>query len=139
MSLDFSLTRRAFLEVLAGIYTITPSGRLHRRFELPTAKRVTLHAVVRDLFPHPRATEDAYARATTAIAARCRHDPQAFEDVVEGLGILERNCAGKFAEASNGRRMALLTRLRDGSFFQTVYGESMEAMYGSREAWLLFG
>ena len=139
MTIDFRLTRRVFLEIMAGIYTITPVGRLHRRFDLRKARRVTLLAVLRDLFPHRGATDDAYARATAAITARCQREPKAFEDVVQGLGALERNCAGRFAEASHGRRLALLTMLRDGPFFHTMYGEALEAMYGSREAWLLFG
>jgi hypothetical protein len=125
--------------VMAAVGTAASAGQLHAQVELNSAERATLLAVVHDLFPHPRATQELYRRATDAIAARCRRDPRAMDDVIRGAAILERNCPGTFPEASPGRRIALLAAATKGGFFHTVYGEAVEVMYGSREAWRLLG
>lgn len=136
MNLDVDLTRREFLEISTAV--VAAFAELRIRTEVSAKERATLVAVVRDLFSHPGSGEATYAQAATVIIDRCRRDAMARVEVTQGLTILNRCCAGRYATASDRRRFAALTMLRDGGFFRTVYGEALEAVYGRRDAWRLY-
>lgn len=134
----FVITRREFLLLNAafGAGAFAPAifgSLLVQRFTMEEYR--TLIAVARTLFPHDRVDDSVYQEAVDAIEARCCANAQIFSTVRSGIAALENASGGPFADMSAQARVALLKSMEGGSFFQLVYKETLDTLYGSPAVW----
>jgi hypothetical protein len=104
----------------------------------------TLIQVARDIYPHDRVADSFYALAVKS------HDDKAADDaahktlIEDGIAELDTmaQAAGAAGYADMGweaDRTALLHKISDGGFFQTVRGGLVVGLYNQKPLWPLFG
>ena len=135
--MDLELTRREFLKLSVVVGFEVAVGPIPCR-DLTVEERHTLLQVVRTLFPHESVGNGPYAAAVRAIEDRCSRDPAALEAITDGVAIFDRWRAGLPASASRTRRLRLLESAKGSQFFDVVYSEALESLYGSPRVWRLF-
>lgn len=131
------ITRREFLLVSlsTGLVVLIPVS-LHRGFT-PDQQR-TLLAVARTMFPHDHESDLIYMSAIGRVDSRCWSNAKLSSLISAGLLALERTCPETFTKANQSARVAALKAHEGSQFFQALYSELLEAIYGPPEMWSLF-
>ena len=137
MNMDYELNRREFLEVTAAVGFLTFAEPRAAR-ALSAEENRALLACVRTLFQHERIKDEPYARVVENISNKARRSSEHFHDLVQGLANLDRASGGDFAKSPKTTRIALLQAQQNAWFFQAVYREALETLYGSNETWRMF-
>lgn len=96
-----------------------------------------LLAMGRTLFPHDMLDDRFYQNAVGALDAKAAEDATMRQQLVDGIRQL--NADGSFAAMEESARAAVLKKMESTPFFQTVYGESLNGLYGNPEVWKIFG
>ncbi|MCC7548624.1 MAG: hypothetical protein IT532_12740 [Burkholderiales bacterium] len=143
---DFERARRAFLKaggsafvlslIMGGGFAtfVAHAGPLEA---LSEDQAKALLAMGRTLFPHDSLDDRYYQNAVNALDTKAAEDAQLRDQLLEGIGQL--NAGGSFAGMDEEMRVAVLKKMEDSAFFQTVYGESLNGLYGNPEVWKIFG
>lgn len=143
---DFERARRAFLKaggsafvlslVMGGGFSsfVAHAGQLE---VLSDGQAKALLAMGRTLFPHDMLDDRFYRNAVSALDAKAAQDGQLRNQLLEGLRQLD--AGGTFAGLQEDARVAVLKKMEDSAFFQTVYNESLGSLYGNPEVWQIFG
>jgi len=111
---------------------------------LAPATMATLIQMARDIYPHDRVADKHYAIAVKGHDEKAAGD-DAFkamiEDGVATLDTLARagGAASYVATGWEADRVAILRRIEDGDFFQTVRGGLVVGLYNQKEIWPVFG
>ena len=102
---------------------------------LKAESMATLVQMARDIYPHERVPDKYYARAVKGYDA-----PDQTQTVEDGIAALNRAAGGGYLSVeSEAERVAVLRKMEDGAFFQTVRGGLVTGLYNQKEVWPLFG
>jgi hypothetical protein len=104
----------------------------------------TLIQVARDIYPHDRVPDRLYAVAVKGHDETAAKDPVHKTLIEEGVARLdglarEAGAEGYAAVGWEADRVALLKKIADGPFFQTVRGGLVVSLYNQKEVWPIFG
>lgn len=111
---------------------------------LAPATMATLIVMARDIYPHDRLNDSYYAVAVKG------HDEKAGKDAAHKT-LIEDGIAGLDKAAKDGGfpsyaaigweadRNALLRKIADGAFFQTIRGGLVVGLYNQKAVWPHFG
>ncbi|SDZ75386.1 Twin-arginine translocation pathway signal [Rubrimonas cliftonensis] len=104
----------------------------------------TLLQIARDIYPHDHVADRFYAVAIRGHDDAAAENPAhkaLIEGGVAGLDALAEaeGAAGYAAVGWETDRVALLRKIEDGAFFQTVRGGLVVSLYNQKELWPLFG
>lgn len=99
----------------------------------------TLIQMARDIYPHDNVGDEYYAVAVKAYDAEDKKEMVA-------LGVSELNSAAQSMGAQNYKdmhweenRVAVLEKLEDSTFFQTLRGGLVTGLYNQKAIWPIFG
>jgi hypothetical protein len=106
---------------------------------LSDADARTLLAMARTLFPHDKLDDSYYMAAVQGVDGKAAADAKTREMVAAGIAQLNRATGKPFAELSEQARVNVLKTMEKSDFFQMVYGETVNGLYGNRAVWDLFG
>lgn len=99
----------------------------------------TLLSMARTLFPHDMLDDSYYQAAVQGVDAKAAADAKTRDMVVAGIQRLDRATAQPFAEQSEQARANILKTMEKTDFFQLVYGETLNGVYGNPAVWARFG
>ena len=104
----------------------------------------TLVQMARDIFPHDRVGDDAYARAVEPYDQAAAADPKVKELFVKGVEALDA-AAVKIAQtpyaavATEAERVQALKAIEGTPFFAKVRGDLVVSLYNQKEVWAKLG
>lgn len=98
-----------------------------------------LLAMARTLFPHDMLDDGIYMAAVNGVATKMEADATNRDLVVAGLAKLDRAAGRPFVELSEQARVNVLRTMEKSDFFQLVYGETINGVYGNPAVWMQFG
>jgi hypothetical protein len=104
----------------------------------------TLIKVARDIYPHDRVADKFYAIAVKTYDEKAADDAATKDLIEKGIGELDSlaNSAHKVPYIDVGweaQRVALLHKIEDGQFFQTVRSGLVVSLYNQKDVWPIFG
>jgi hypothetical protein len=106
---------------------------------LSEAQANTLLSMARTLFPHDRLDDSYYMAAVQSLDAKAAGDAKTRDMIAAGIQRLDRATGKPFAEQSEQARENILKTMEKSDFFQTVYGETLNGVYGNHAVWDMFG
>jgi hypothetical protein len=127
----WQVTRREFLlatsaSCLASIVHVPFDWRFSKE------ESNTLFIIVRTLFPLEGA-DYLYRKAVEALELRRLTDSHVFETITAGLASMPK--WGEFTRAGSPDLVAVLKNMEKSEFYALIYCETLEAVYGSSDAW----
>ena len=151
------LSRRGFLAAsggaAVGIALVTSAGVVSSpggawAMEVKALKPETMATLIqfaRDIYPHDQIADRYYAKAVKGHDAKAAKDDKHRAIIESGIADLDR--LARDAGSSGGyrglgweaERTALLHRIADTPFFQTIRGDLVVSLYNQKEIWPLFG
>jgi hypothetical protein len=104
----------------------------------------TLIKVARDIYPHDRVADKFYAIAVKTYDEKASDDAAVKSLIENGIAELDSlsNAAHKAPYIDvdwEAQRVALLHKIEDGQFFQTVRSGLIVSLYNQKEVWPIFG
>ncbi|PSH56292.1 gluconate 2-dehydrogenase subunit 3 family protein [Phyllobacterium endophyticum] len=133
---------------LGAILVISGSSIIHPEFawgldtsNLKPETMVTLIQLARDIYPHDHIPDRFYAIAVKPYDAKAGEDAETKKLIEDGIADLDKR-AGKGGYIGLGwedDRLAILRKVEDTPFFQTVRGGLVTGLYNQEEIWPLFG
>jgi hypothetical protein len=102
---------------------------------------VTLIQMARDIYPHDQVAAKYYAIAVKTHDEKAASDPAHQELIEKGIAGLNAK-AGKGGYTSLGweeERVAVLKKIEDTPFFQTIRSGLVVGLYNQKEVWRIFG
>ena len=147
---DFEITRRRFLKsggdalmlslVLGtGLAPFTKPAFAGELKVLSDEEAATLLAVARTLFPHDSIGDGYYMNVVAAIDGKCAEDKPMRTMVSERVAKLNTALGKPFKDASEAARVNVLKPMESSDFFQLVYAETINNLYGNHEIWKIMG
>jgi len=111
---------------------------------LKPATMQTLIRVARDIYPHDKVPDRAYAVAMKGYDKKAEDDPatrKMLEDGVAGLNAVARKKYGvPYAQVGwEAQRVAILQEIRNTKFFQTIRSNLVVGLYNQPEVWTVLG
>jgi hypothetical protein len=98
-----------------------------------------LLSMARTLFPHDMLDDGYYMAVVQSIDAKAAGDAKTRDMVTAGIARLNRATGRPFADLSEQARVNVLKTTEESDFFQMVYGETINGVYGNPAVWALFG
>jgi hypothetical protein len=98
-----------------------------------------LLAMARTLFPHDGLDDSYYMPVVQSVDAKAAGDAKARSMVTDGIGKLNSAAGKPFADLPEQSRVNVLKTMEKSDFFQTVYGDTINGVYGNPAVWALFG
>lgn len=95
--------------------------------------------MTRHLYPHDRLGDIYYAEVVEAFDAKVAEDAELAALVKQGVGELDQALGVPWLKLSPGTQLGVLERLEGGTFFQTVRGHTVVALYNNKNVWPNFG
>jgi hypothetical protein len=149
MNDDFEVTRRQFLQaggnafvmsiiLGTGMAPLAKPAFAGQLSVLSDAEAATLLAMSRTLFPHDNVADGYYMNVVAAIDGKCS-DAAMKDKIQAGIKRLDGATSKSFAASSEGTRVNILKTMEKSDFFQTVYGETVNGLYGNPEIWKMMG
>ncbi len=133
---------------LGAILIISGSSIIHPQFawglettNLKPETMATLIQLARDIYPHDHVPDRFYAIAVKPYDAKAGDDPKQKKMIEDGVADLDKR-AGKGGYLGldwEDRRLAILQKIEDTPFFQTIRGGLVTGLYNQKELWPLFG
>jgi hypothetical protein len=104
----------------------------------------TLIKVARDIYPHDRIADKFYAIAIKPYDEKAAADPAAKTLIESGIAQLDAFAMAAHKQlyadvAWEEQRVALLHKIEDSTFFQTVRAGLVVSLYNQKEIWPIFG
>jgi hypothetical protein len=104
----------------------------------------TLLRMARDVFPHDRLADRYYAEAIAPYERAATKDAALKSLIQDGVAQLDRAAQARhgrpYAEvAAESDRVALLTAIESGPFFQKIRGDMVTSLYDNKAVWPLLG
>lgn len=104
----------------------------------------TLIKMARDIYPHDRVADKFYAIAVKAYDKKAATDAAAKNMVESGIAELDQLAMAEhqlpYADVAwEGQRVALLRKIDNGTFFETVRSGLIGDLYNQKEIWPIFG
>lgn len=104
----------------------------------------TLIQMARDIYPHDRVADSFYAIAVKSHDEKAAGDDAHKALIEDGIAMLDgmargTGASGYAAIGWEADRTALLHRISDGAFFQTVRGGLVTGLYNQKAVWPIFG
>jgi hypothetical protein len=147
---ELELKRREFLRAGGGVFALSlilatgfssfsTSARSAPLQALGEADVRTLLSMARTLFPHDMLDDSYYMAAVNSIDAKAAADAKTMEMVAAGIRQLNQTAHKPFADLPEQARVNVLKTMEKTDFFQLVYGETLNGVYGNPEVWKLLG
>jgi hypothetical protein len=148
--LDLPLARREFLKgsgILMGTIAIgSPLAALAPSpvwaVELKTLTQAEGDALMkmgRTLFPHKRLADAVYALLAKDLDAKAAGDAASATLLRDGIAALNNAAGGRFARASDKKRLEIVKAIEGQPFFATVRGQCVTSLYDNDMAYATFG
>lgn len=104
----------------------------------------TLIVIARDIYPHDRLTDQAYAEALMPYDAAAATDEKLKNLLENGVADLDIRAVAAHAAAyhlvgSEAQRLALLKTTESSPFFQKLRGDLIARLYNNKRIWKKFG
>jgi len=149
MSDNLTLGRRSFLKLGGdavflslvmgtGMATFTRPAFAGDIKVLDNTEQLALLSMSRTLFPHDFIPDGYYMNAVAAIDEKCA-DAKTREQVAAGVSILNGALGKPFNTGSEAERESVLQSIEKSDFFQLVYNDTLNNLYGNKEVWRMFG
>ena len=111
---------------------------------LRPATMATLIQMARDIYPHDRIGDEAYAVAVKGHDDTAAEDPVFAAMIEEGVASLDTMAAGQGHGSYLGTgweidRVAMLRQIEGSDFFQTIRGGLVVGLYNQKSVWPVFG
>lgn len=106
---------------------------------LSDADARALVAMERTLFPHDRLDDGYYMAAVASIDAKAAGDAKTRDMIRAGIARLNAATGKPFADLPEQARVNILKTMEKSDFFQLVYGETINGLYGNPAIWAMFG
>jgi hypothetical protein len=146
---QLEMSRREFLRAGGGAFALSLIlGSGFASYSMPAqsaplralseADGRALLAMARTLFPHDFLDDAYYMAAVQNMDAKAAADAKVREMITAGVGRLNKGDK-PFADLPGQARVNLLKTMETSDFFQTVYGETINGLYGNPEIWNAFG
>lgn len=142
------LLKRGGTISLGAILVISGNTIVHPQFawgletsNLKPETMATLIQLSRDIYPHDQIPDRFYALAVKPYDAKAGENPEHRKLIEDGIADLDRQ-AGKGGYLGIGwedDRLALLRKIEDTPFFQTVRGGLVTGLYNQKDIWPYFG
>jgi hypothetical protein len=147
---ELELRRREFLRAGGGMFAMSlvlgtgfssfPTAALSAPLQaLSDADAKTLLAMARTLFPHDWLDDGHYMAAVAGVDAKANADAKSRDMIMAGIKRLNSAVGKPFAELSEAARVNILKTMEKSDFFQLVYGETLNGVYGNPEVWKMLG
>jgi hypothetical protein len=122
-----------------GLSSFTAPAQAAPLQALSEAEARALLEMARTLFPHDGLDDSYYMAAVQSIDAKAAGDAKTREMVKAGIQRMDRATGKPFADQSEQTRVNILKTMEKSDFFQMVYGETINGVYGNRAVWDMFG
>jgi len=99
----------------------------------------TLLRMTRQIYPHTRLDDVYYGVVVTDLDAEAARDQSVAKLLAEGVAVLDRAKAAKFADLSADDQIALLATQQETPFFQKVRSTALGSLYGNSRVWQQLG
>lgn len=150
MSEDLTMGRRVFLQfggnavflslvVGSGTAAFTRPAFAGTLKALDNDEQWALLGMARTLFPHDFIPDGYYMNAIASIDEKCASDPATRQLVAGGVSILNGALGKPFQQGSEADREGVLASIEKSDFFQLVYNETLNNLYGNKEVWRMLG
>ena len=106
---------------------------------LSDADARALLSMARTLFPHDMLDDSYYIVVVQSIDVKAATDAKVGDTVTAGIERLNRAAGKPFADLPEPARVNVLETMEQSDFFQMVYGETINGVYGNPAVWALFG
>jgi hypothetical protein len=148
--LDLPLVRREFLKgsgILMGsiaatsvLAALAPSPVWAVELKtLTTAEGEALMKMGRTLFPHKKLPDAVYALLAKDLDTGAAADPKKAQMLRDGVKGLNEQAGGRFAKASDAKRLEIVKAIEGSPFFATVRGQCVTSLYDNDMAFAVFG
>lgn len=141
MFLKSAGTTAAIVVAGGGVTTILASNRAWAMtLELfgPAEAETLLH-MTRQLYPHEMLGDIYYAEVVEALDHKAQTDASIIQLVKDGTAQLDQVLGVPFLQLSPGYQTEALKRIETTSFFNTVRGHTVVALYNNKNLWPSFG
>lgn len=102
---------------------------------LKPATMATLVQMAKDIYPHNHVPTEYYVTAVKGYDTA-----QNAAMIEKGIAELNKAAGGNYLSLGwEKERVAVLTSIEDGAFFQTIRGGLVTGFYNQKEVWPLFG
>jgi hypothetical protein len=143
---QLEMTRREFLRALSlslmwgtGLASFPLMASAAPLQALSDADAKALLSMARTLFPHDMLDDSFYMAAVSGVDAKAAGDAKTREMVTAGIARLNQATGKPFADLSEQARVNVLKTMEKSDFFQLVYGETINGVYGNHAVWTMFG
>lgn len=101
----------------------------------------TLLRMTRTIYPHDFLGDVAYAAVVKDLDAEAAgfSDKSRLELLRDGVAQLDEATGERFIDLSEESRLAVLTPIADGEFFQAVRSKAVVSLYNQPQVWAAFG
>jgi hypothetical protein len=106
---------------------------------LSAGDATTLLRALRVIYPHDSLGDQYYAAVVAALDEDAKAAPEAAGLLKDGVAGLDQAFGIPFAELSEGNQLRVLTAIQDTTFFQTIRGKAIVALYNNPLVWQAFG
>ncbi|CAD5372036.1 conserved hypothetical protein [Rubrivivax sp. A210] len=93
----------------------------------------------RTLYPHAKLPDAVYALLAKDLDAAAAADAATATMLREGLAGLDKAVGGRFAKASDAKRLAAVKAIEGSPFFGAVRGKCVTSLYDNDMAYAVFG
>jgi hypothetical protein len=131
----------ASVVMLAGATTILASNGAWAMTlnAIPEHEAAVLLKMTRHLYPHRMLGDIYYAEVVEAFDTKIAADVQLADLVKNGVAELDRAYGIPWLDLSQGYQLEALKRIETGTFFQTIRGHTVVALYNNKNIWPSFG
>ena len=124
----------------SGAVLIAPDGAWAMSLSMLDARDAqTLLQMTRQLYPHPTLGDMYYAKVVEDLDQKAKADPALAQQLKSGVAELDNAMGIKWSELSEGNQLAVLTKMQETPFFQTVRGTTVVSLYNNSLVWRHFG
>ncbi len=140
-----SLTAFGTVALGSGAMLLDPKGAWAMTLKsLQPQTMATLILMARDIYPHDRLTDAAYAKAVSVYDDQSASDPATKTLIENGCAELDNSAqaAWKLNYVSVGweeQRTHLLRGIQKTNFFQTIRSGLVTGLYNQEDIWMKFG
>ena len=148
--LDLALARREFLKgsgILMGtlaagtaLAALAPSPVWAVELKVLTqGEGEALMKMGRTLFPHKKLADAVYALLVKDLDGKAATDSAAAQMLRDGIKALDNGAGGRFAKASDAKRLGIVKAMEGNAFFSAVRGQCVTSLYDNDMAYATFG
>jgi hypothetical protein len=106
---------------------------------LSKAEGEALMKMGRTLYPHKKLPDAVYALLAKDLDAAAAGDAATATLLKDGIAALDQAVGGRFARASDARRLAAVKAIEGSPFFGAVRGKCITSLYDNDMAYAVFG